>query len=173
MSRHENTWFFACLLLFVCFVAAPSNAPADEPFLQADVYDALYSAHVQCDDDLDLSRSEFITNEIERNGSNRLSKEMLAKLLAHNVETARKTIAEKTQERKLIVSEMLRAPTVSSEESIETRQASRERHERLRQIDELLKRHRRYVEVYDCVIGELQRNQFGPGPTSGTIGSEP
>ena len=129
--------------------------------MQADVYDALYEAQVQCDDDLDQSRSEFITDELERNADNRVSMELLTKLLAYNVQTARQSVSDKTQERELYVSEILRAPKVSSEESVEEAKASKERHEKIRQIDDFLKRERRYVEVRECVLAALEKTPRG------------
>jgi len=147
----------ALSLLALLLAAAPSNPQGNEPFIQADVYNALYEAHVKCDDDLDLSRSEFITDEFERNADNGLSMEVLTKLLAYNVQTATRSISDKTQERELYISEMLRAPKVSSEESVEEAKASKERHERIRQIDDFLKRERRYVKVRECVLSTLEK----------------
>ncbi len=138
-----------------------SNSQENEPFVQADVYDALYEEQVQCDDDLDQSRSEFITDELERNAGNRLSMALLTKLLTHNVQTAKQSISDKTQERELYISEMLRAPKVSSEESAEEAKASKERHERIRQIDDFLKKERRYVEVHECVLAALEKTPPG------------
>jgi hypothetical protein len=137
--------------------AVPSGSQGNEPFIQADVYNALFDAYVQCDDDLDLTRSEFITDELERNAGNTLSMELLTKLLAYNVETAKQAVSDKTQERELQISEMLRAPKVSSEESVEEAKASKERHEKIRQIDDFLKRERRYVEVRECVLTALNK----------------
>jgi hypothetical protein len=42
-----------------------SVALADEPFIQADVYNALYEVYSQCDDDFGQPRSEFITEKLE------------------------------------------------------------------------------------------------------------
>lgn len=144
-------------LLGVLLATAHSGSLGSEPFNQGDVYSALYDAYVECDEDLDQSRSEFITDEFERNGGNRLSMPMLTKLLTYNVETAMQSISEKVQERELYVSEMLRAPKVSSEESDEEAEASRERHENIRQIDAFLKKERRYVEVRQCVLEALEK----------------
>lgn len=144
-------------ILVLFLVDFPSIAQGDEPVIQADVYDALYSAKVHCDDNLDQPRSEFITEEIERNGGNRVSIELLAELLTYNVQTAKQSITDKTQERDLYISEILRALKVSSDESVEEAEASKERHERVRQIDDLVKKERRYVEVHECVLSALQK----------------
>ncbi len=157
MSLKKEISSPALSLLALLLSAAPSNSLGNEPFIHADVYNALYEAHAQCDDDLDLSRSEFITDEIERNAGNRLSMELLTKLLDYNVQTAKQSISDKTQEREHYVSEMLRAPKVSSEQSIEEAKASKERHKTIRQIDEFLKRERRYVEVRECVLAALEK----------------
>ena len=161
MSRNTKTNSYTLSLLALLLVAVTSNSQENEPFVQADVYDALYEAQVQCDDDLDQSRSEFITDELERNADNRVSMELLTKLLAYNVQTARQSVSDKTQERELYVSEILRAPKVSSEESVEEAKASKERHEKIRQIDDFLKRERRYVEVRECVLAALEKTPRG------------
>ena len=147
----------ALSLLALLLAAIPSNSQGNEPFIQADVYNVLYEVYVECDDDLDLSRSEFITDELGRNADNSLSMELLTKLLAYNVQTAKQSISDKTQERELYISEMLRAPKVSSEESVEEAKASKERHEKIRQIDDFLKRERLYVEVRECVLAALEK----------------
>ncbi len=157
MSRNANINSPALSLLLHFFVAVPSIAQGNEPFIQADVYNALYEANVQCDGNLDLSRSDFITSEFERNGGNRVSMELLTRLLAYNVQTAKQSITDKTQERELYISEMLRAPKVSWEESVEEAEATKERHEKIRQIDDFLKRERRYVKVHECVHTALQK----------------
>lgn len=155
MSLNAKTYSPALSLKTLLLAAVPSNSQGNESFIQADVYDALYEAYAQCDDDLDLSRSQFITNEFERNGSNRLSMDVITELLAYNVQTAKQSISDKTQERERYVSEMLRAPKVSSEQSVEETKASKERHKNVRQIDDFLKRERRYVEVRECVLTAL------------------
>ena len=155
MSRNAKIDSPALFLLFLLFVAVPSNAQGNEPFIQADVYNALYEANVQCDDNLDLSRSEFITDEFDRNGGSRVSMELLTKLLTYNVQTVKQSITDKTQERELYISEMLRAPKVSREESVEEAEASKVRHEKVRQIDKFLKGKRQYVEFHECVLAVL------------------
>lgn len=140
MNPNVKTNLPALWLPVLLLAAVASHSQENEVFIQADVYNALYDAYVQCDDDLGLSRSEFITEEFERNAGNRLSIDLLTKLLAYIVRTAKQSISDKTQERELYVSEMLRAPKVSSEESAEEAKASRERHEKIRQIDKALKR---------------------------------
>lgn len=84
-----------------------------------------------------------------------MSIELLRKLFTHNVQIANQSIGEQAQERELYVSEMLRAPKVSSEESVEEAKASKERHEKIRQIDVFLKREKRYVEIHECVLSVL------------------
>ena len=131
MRRNTKTNSYTLSLLALLLIAVTSNSQENEPFVQADVYDALYEAQVQCDDDLDQSRSEFITDELERNADNRVSMELLTKLLAYNVQTAKQSVSDKTQERELYVSEVLLAPKVSSDESVEEAKASKERHEKI------------------------------------------
>ena len=138
-------------------VAVAANAKENEPFNQADVYNALYEAYAQCDEDLDQSRSEFIADELERNGANRLSMELLTMLLAYNVQSAKQSISDKTEERERYVAEMLRAPKMSVDESVEEAEASSDRHEKIRQIDAFLKRERRYVAVGECVLETLDK----------------
>ena len=155
MNRNAKIDSPAISLLVLLLVAVPSNAQRNEPLIQADVYNALYEAYVQCDDNLDQSRSEFITDKLERDGGSGMSIELLRKLFTHNVQIANQSIADKIQERELYVSEMLRAPKVSSEESVEEAEASKERHEKIRQIDDFLKGKRQYVKVRECVLAAL------------------
>ena len=145
----------ALSLLVLLLVAVPSNTQGNEPFIQADVYNALYEARVQCDDNLDQSRSEFITDMYERNRGNRISMELLRKLLAHKVQVAKQSLADKIQERELYVSEILQAPKESSDERVDPVEASKERHKKIRQIDDFIKRKRPYVEVHECVLAGL------------------
>jgi len=142
-------------LLTSLFVCAPSVLLGDEPPIQADVYDALFDAYVQCDDDLKQSRSEFITDMLERDSGNGMSMEMLRNLFTRNVQAAKQAIVDKAKERELYVSEMLRLPRVSSDESVEEANASAERHEKIRQIDYLVKREKRYIKVHECVLSVL------------------
>ena len=155
MSRNAKIDSPALSLLVLLLVAVPSNVQGNEPFIQADVYNALYEARVQCDDNLDQSRSEFITDMFERNRDNRISIKLLRKLLAHNVQIAKQSKADKIQERELYVSEILQAPKESSGERVDIAVASEERHKKIRQIDDLIKGKRQYVEVHECVLAVL------------------
>jgi len=155
MSRNAKINSPVFSLLVVLVVAVPSNAPGNEPFIQADVYNALFEAHVQCDDNLDQSRSEFIIDMFERNRGNSISMELLRKLLTHRVKVAKQSIADKIQERELYVAEVLQAPNESSDERIASAEVSKERHEKIRQIDDFIKRKRPYVEVHECVLAVL------------------
>ena len=65
MRRDAMTYIPAMSLLILLLVNISSNAQGDEPFIQADVYNALYEAYVQCDDNFGQSRSEFITEKLE------------------------------------------------------------------------------------------------------------
>ena len=142
--------------LVVLFIAVPSISQGDEPFIQADIYNTLYEAHVQCDNDLDLSRSEFITEMFERYRGNRVSMELLRKLIAHFVQVAKPPIADKTKERELYISQILDAPKESFQEDVEQDEACKERHKKIREIDDFLKGKRQYVEVQECVLKVLQ-----------------
>jgi len=142
-------------------VAVAANAQEHEPFNQADVYNALYEAYAECDEDLDQSRSDFISDELERNGANRLSMELLTTLLAYNVQSAKQSISDRQEERERYVAEMLRAPKMSVDESIEEAEASRERHEKIRRIDDFLRSQRRYVEIRECVLAALDKAPLG------------
>ena len=160
MNPNTKSRSLASSLIALLLAASPSNSQVNEPFIQADVYDALYEAYAQCDDNLELSRSEFITSEFERNAGNRQSMELLTELLAYNVQTAKQSISDKTQERERYISEMLRAPKVSSEQNVEEAKASKELHEKVRQIDNFLKRKRRFVEVRECVLAALGKRRL-------------
>ena len=77
MSRYAKPNSLTLSLLVLLLVDDPSIAQGNEPLIQADVYDALYKAYVQCDDNLDQSRSEFITDKLERDGGHGMSIEWL------------------------------------------------------------------------------------------------
>jgi len=133
----------------------PSIAQGNEPLIQADVYNTLYEAYVKCDDNLDQSRSEFITDKLERGRGNGISIELLRKLLTHNVQIANQSIADKMKERERYVSEILQGPKESSDERVDPTEASKERHKKISQIDDFIKRKRPYVEVHECILAVL------------------
>ena len=145
----------ALSLLVLLLVDVSSIAQGNEPLIQADVYDVLYEAFVQCDDNLDQSRSEFITDKLVRGRGDEISIELLRKLLTHNVQIANKSIADKTKERELYVKEILRADKESSDQPVDPAEAPKDRHEEIRQIDDFLKAKRQYVEIHECVLRVL------------------
>jgi hypothetical protein len=155
MSRYAKTNSPALSLLVLLLVDVSSRAQGNEPLIQADVYDALYKAYVQCDDKFDQSRSEFITDKLERDGGNGMSIDLLRKVLTHNVQTANQSIADKTQERELYVEQILRADEEPSEQPVDSAEKPEDRHKEIRQIDDLLKEKRQYVEIHECVLGVL------------------
>ena len=152
MSRYAKINSPAISLLVLILVDVPSFAQGTEPFIQADAYNALFEAHVQCDDNLDQSRSEFITEKLERDGSNGMSIELLRKLFTHNVQTANQFIADKMKERERYVSEILGAHEESVDQPVDSAEATKDRHKEIRQIDDILKAKKRYVEVHECVL---------------------
>ena len=152
MSQYAKTNSLALSLLVLLLVNVPSIAQGNEPLIQADVYNALYEAYVQCDDNLDQSRSEFITDKLERDGGTGMSIELLRKLLTHNVQIAIQSIADKKKERELYVSEILGAHEESVEQPVDSAEAPKDRHKEIRQIDDFLKANKRYVEVHECVL---------------------
>jgi len=145
----------ALSLLVLLLVDVPSIAQGNEPLIQADVYNALYEAYVQCDDNLDQSRSEFITDKLERGRGDGISIELLRKLLTHNVQIANQSIADKMKERELYVSEILRAHKESSDQPVDPAEAPKDPHKEIRQIDDFLKTKRQYVEIHECVLRVL------------------
>ncbi len=145
----------ALSLLVLLLVDVPSIAQGNEPFIQADVYNALYEAFVLCDDNLDQSRSEFITDKLERGRGGEISIELLRKLLTHNIHIANQSITDKMKERELYVSEILRAHKESSDQPVDSDEAPKDRHKEIGQIDDFLKAKRQYVEIHDCVLTVL------------------
>ena len=87
MSRYAKINLPALSLLVLFLVDVPSIAQVSDPPIQADVYNALYEAYAQCDDNLDQSRSEFITDKLERDGGNGMSIELLRKHIRKFVHT--------------------------------------------------------------------------------------
>lgn len=80
---------------------------------------------------------------------------MLRKLLTHNVQIAKQSIADKMNERELYVSEILRAHKESFDQPVDPAEAPKDRHKEIRKIDDFLKAKRQYVEIYECVLTVL------------------
>ena len=80
---------------------------------------------------------------------------MLRKLLAHNVQTANQSIADKKKERELYVSEILGADKESVDQPVDSAEARKDGHKEIRQIDDFLKTKKVYVEVHECVLSVL------------------
>ncbi len=155
MSRYAKPNSLALSLLVLLLVDVPLIAQGNEPLIQADVYDALYKTYVQCDDNLDQLRSEFITDKLERDGGNGMSIELLRKLLTHNVQIAIQSIADKKKEREIYDSEILGAHEESVEQPVDSAEAPKDHHKKIRQIDDFKKGKRQYVEVHECVLAVL------------------
>ncbi len=145
----------ALSLLVLLFVAAPLNGQENKPFMQADVYNALFEARSHCDDSLDQSRSEFITEMFERYRGNSVSLELLKKLLTHNVQVAKQSIADKLQARELGMSETQPAPNRTSDDGVDPAGEYEERQEEIGQIDDFVRAKRQYVEVHECILAVL------------------
>lgn len=148
------------LVLGLCLTAQLAGAPTTEATqegsqLQADVYNELYEAHVECDEDLRQSRSEFIVEMFERNRGNRVSKELLRRLLLHNIKIARQDLNEWRKERERYVSERMKELENSSEKGVDSNDRFRERQEQLKSLDERIGFKQRYVEMSLCVLSVL------------------
>jgi len=139
--------------------AATTEDRKEEPEFQADVYNELYEAHVKCDEELEQSRSEFIVEMFERNRGERISRELLRKLLVHNIEVAREELDKARKDRDRFISErMTDLETVQDSES-KSNDRFRKRQEQLRLLDEKISARKRYVEVNLCVLSFLQSNR--------------
>ncbi len=137
-------------LLILLLVNISSNAQEDEPFIQADVYNALYEAYVQCDNNFDQTRSEFITEKLEHD-SGQITIASLKKILNYNVEAANQAIAKRSTEREFYVSEIIGAHNESNDQPGDLTEEDKEPHKEVREIDAFLKEQRRYVEVHECL----------------------
>ena len=146
---------YALSLLILLFVAAPLNGQEIKPFIQADVYNALYEARNHCDDNLDQSRSELITEMFERYRGNSVSLELLKKLLTHNVQIAKQAIADKIQTREHGMPESQPPPNGSPDEDIDPAREKYEREKEVERIDEFVTAKERYVEVHECILATL------------------
>jgi hypothetical protein len=132
-----------------------SVALGDEPFIQADVYNALYEAYVQCDDDFGQSRSEFITEKLEY-GSGQITIASLKKILSSNIEIANQAIAQESAEREFYVAEILGGKNKSVDQPEDPAEEDKKPHKEVREIDAFLRERRRYVEIHECVLETLQ-----------------
>jgi len=148
---------YALLLPVLILVGHPAIAQNNRAIAQADVYDVLYDAYVQCDDNLDQSRSEFITEKLERGRGEEISIELIGKLLAHNVQLASNAIADKMKERERYVNETLASNKESSDQPVDSAEATKDRHRTIRQIDDFIRQKTFYVKVNECVIEVLSK----------------
>jgi hypothetical protein len=131
-----------------------SLALGDEQFIQADVYDALHRAYVECDSDFRQSRSEFITEKLEHDAGT-ISIASLKKILSYNVEIANHEIEEMSAERESLVSEIIGPQDQSEDQSGGRSEEDKEIHKMIRAIDAFLKEKRRYVIIHECVLNAL------------------
>ena len=60
-----------------------------------------------------------------------------------------------SKERELYVSEIPGAPEDSSEEHVDPAESSKDRHQKIRQIDDFVSGKRQYVEVHECALSVL------------------
>lgn len=147
-------------LLVLCLTAqlasaATKDASQEEPQLQADVYNELYEAHLKCEKDFSQTRSEFIVEMFERNRGNRVSKELLTKLLLHNIRIARKELKKMRKERERYVSVRMNELENSSKREPYSNDRFRKRQEQLKSLDDKIGTRQRYVEVSLCVLSVL------------------
>ena len=145
----------ALSLLILLFVVSALNGQENKPFIQADVYNALYEARNHCDDSLDQSRSEFITEKFEQYRDNSVSLELLKKLLTHNVQIAKQAIADKIQACEAGVSESQPPPNGSPDGGIDPAHENNEREKEAEGIDEFVRAKEQYVEVHECILATL------------------
>ena len=152
--------YWNILLAAVCLTAtlagtATAEASQSEPQFQTDFYSELYEAHAQCDEDLDQTRSEFIVDMFERYRGNKVSKELMTKLLLHNIRIARMDLTETRKEREQNVSNLKDLET-GSEHEPDSNDRDRERQKRLKSLDERIVTKQRYIEFNLCVLSVLQ-----------------
>ena len=154
MNQDEVISFSVSPLLILLLVDNSIAAQGDEPFVQADVYNALYEAYVQCDDHFGRSRSEFITEKLQL-GRGRITVASLKKILSSRVEAANQSIAKKSTERELLEQEVIRDYRELERQLEDHGETYEGPQEKLREIDALLEQQRRYVEVTECVLDVL------------------
>lgn len=138
-----------------------SAAPADEQFIQADVYDALYQAYVECDSDFSQSRTEFISEKLEHDAG-QITIGSLDKILRYNIGVANKEIAEKSAERESLVAEIIGPRDPSEDRSEDRSDQDNETHQKVRDIDAFLKEQRQYVEVHECILEKISLGTTAP-----------
>jgi len=154
--RFSRTSKEIAFVIFCQVASFLSVTLGDEPFIQADVYNALYEAYVQCDGNFGQSRSAFITEKLEH-GSGQITIASLRKILSSNIEVANQAIAQKSAERDIYISEILARKTKSVDQSEDPAEEGKNPHKEVREIDAFLKEQGRYVEVHECVLEALSR----------------
>lgn len=154
MSRDGMKYLPAMSLLSLLLVNISSNAQEDELFIQADVYNALYEAYVQCDNNFDRSRSEFITEKLDHD-SGQITIASLKKILNYNVGVANQAIALKSAEREHSVSEITGAHNELRNQQGDLAAEIKQPDKEVSKIDAFLNEQRRYVEVHECVLETL------------------
>lgn len=151
LTRAVRTITFIILVSVTNFLSA---ALGDEQIIQADVYNSLYEAYVECDEEFGQSRSEFITAKLEL-GSGQITIASLKSILSSNIEDAKEAIFEKTAERELYVSEIIEGRNKSADQQEELSEDNRSPHSEVREIDAFVKEQRRLVEIHECVLETL------------------
>lgn len=142
-------------------IGACSPSRGDERFIQADVYSALYDAYARCDDDLEQSRSEFITEKLQLD-SGRITMASLLRVLDYRVTSAARQIVQKTSEREAYVSEILGRDDGSENHGAHNPAGDVVAHEKVRKLDAFLAERRRYLEVHQCVLEALREAHTEP-----------
>ena len=146
--------FTAIMAPILLLASVVSNAQKDERFIQADVYNALYDAYIQCDADFGQSRSEFITEKLGNDGG-QITIASLRKILSYNVEVAHQAIAQKSAEREAYVSEIIGADSRQKGEPVDRSDDDKTPYKEVRKIDAFLKKQRQYVKIHECVLEVL------------------
>ena len=148
------TRYTATTVPILLLVSVVSNSQNDQPFIQADVYNSLYDAYIQCDADFGQSRSEFIIERLE-NVHGQITIASLRKILNHKVEIAKQAIATKTSERESYLSEIVGADSQSERQPVDPADDDEAPFTEVRKIDAFLKEQRQYVKIHECVLEAL------------------
>ena len=143
--------------LTLILMAMPVIAQNNSSFIQADVYNALYEAHAHCDENLEQSRSEFITAMFERYRDNTVTMDLLKTLITHSQSIARRQIAEEEREHEILSSSRQAVPIDGYANPDDVRKL-KEHQKALDALEESLDSRRKQAEVNDCVVETLWKS---------------
>lgn len=145
---------FLIVVPILLLLSKYSSAQNDAQIVQADVYNALYEAYVECDPAFSQSRSEFIVEKL-KSAKGRFSIESLRAVLTHQLESAKEAVAEMSADREAYIAQSRRMDERTLSQSVDQTDGANSFRKEAKKLDALLEIRREYVKVHECILGTL------------------